>query len=370
MSSSKLFTLYLSLLTLLLVGCHSAPKDVTEKDQLPQIWPDYVGVTIPVGIAPLNFSMADDEVTTIDVEVRGSKGGSLHANGDYADFDIDEWHRLLEANKGGQLTLTVCAEKNGQWTRYRGFQMMVSTEPLDEWGITYRRIPPSYEIYSKMGLYQRCLSTFDETPLIENTQIPDQCINCHTPNRTNPDQFVFHVRGSHGATVISRNGRTEVLIANNDSLGGSMVYPYWHPDGRYCAFSTNKTSQMFHASGAKRIEVYDNSSDVFVYDTETHTILKDTLTMKLLWAENSPAFSPDGHWLYFTTALRQFYPTDYDKERYSLWSRLIPSSILLSQARALRGPVPLTTDATSCTPRLTLAISRYGIPRLTCGYST
>ena len=187
MSSSKLFTLYLSLLTLLLVGCHSLPKDVTEKNQLPQIWPDYVGVTIPVGIAPLNFSMADDEVTTIDVEVRGSKGGSLHANGDYADFDIDEWHRLLEANKGGQLTLTVCAEKNGQWTRYRGFQMMVSTEPLDEWGITYRRIPPSYEIYSKMGLYQRCLSTFDETPLIENTQIPDQCINCHTPNRTNPD---------------------------------------------------------------------------------------------------------------------------------------------------------------------------------------
>ena len=121
MSSSKLFTLYLSLLTLLLVGCHSAPKDVTEKDQLPQIWPDYVGVTIPVGIAPLNFSMADDEVTTIDVEVRGSKGGSLHANGDYADFDIDEWHRLLEANKGGQLTLTVCAEKNGQWTRYRHY---------------------------------------------------------------------------------------------------------------------------------------------------------------------------------------------------------------------------------------------------------
>lgn len=318
MSSSKLFTLYLSLLTLLLVGCHSAPKDVTEKDQLPQIWPDYVGVTIPVGIAPLNFSMADDEVTTIDVEVRGSKGGSLHANGDYADFDIDEWHRLLEANKGGQLTLTVCAEKNGQWTRYRSFQMMVSTEPLDEWGITYRRIPPSYEIYSKMGLYQRCLSTFDETPLIENTQIPDQCINCHTPNRTNPDQFVYHVRGSHGATVIGRDGKTEILVASNDSLGGSMVYPYWHPDGRYCAFSTNKTSQMFHASGAKRIEVYDNSSDVFVYDTETHTILKDTLTMKLLWAENTPAFSPDGRWLYYTTAKRQFYPTDYDKECYSL----------------------------------------------------
>ena len=97
-----------------------------------------------------------------------------------------------------------------------------------------------------------------------------------------------------------------------------MVYPYWHPGGRYCAFSTNKTSQMFHAAGKKRIEVYDSSSDVFVYDTETHSILKDTLTMKLLWAENTPAFSPDGKWLYYTTAQRQIYPTDYDMERYSL----------------------------------------------------
>jgi Tol biopolymer transport system component len=75
---------------------------------------------------------------------------------------------------------------------------------------------------------------------------------------------------------------------------------------------------MFHASGAKRIEVYDSSSDVFVFDSQTNTILKDTLIMKTLWAENTPAFSPDGKWLYFTTALRQIYPTDYDKERYSL----------------------------------------------------
>jgi Tol biopolymer transport system component len=129
---------------------------------------------------------------------------------------------------------------------------------------------------------------------------------------------VFHVRGNHGATVISKED-VEVLKAKNDSLGGSMVYPYWHPGGRYCAFSTNKTSQMFHTNMKnKRIEVYDASSDVFVYDTETHTILADTIIMKKYWAENTPAFSPDGKWLYFTTAKRQVYPTDYDKEKYSL----------------------------------------------------
>ena len=65
-----------SLFVLLLMGCHSTPENVAQKNELPDIYPDYVGVTIPVGIAPLNFSMADDEVETIDVEVKGSKGGA------------------------------------------------------------------------------------------------------------------------------------------------------------------------------------------------------------------------------------------------------------------------------------------------------
>jgi Tol biopolymer transport system component len=169
-----------------------------------------------------------------------------------------------------------------------------------------------------MGLYQRDLSNFDETAMLVNTQTRDQCINCHTANRTNPDQYVFHVRGEHGATVISLQGKDELLMAKNENLGGSMVYPYWHPNGRYCAFSTNKTSQMFHFAKNKRIEVYDSSSDVFVYDTKEHAILQDTLTMKKYWAENCPAFSPDGKWLYYVTAKRQLYPTDYDKECYSL----------------------------------------------------
>ena len=304
----------------LLAACSSSsPKDVTIVDEQPAIYPDYVGVTIPTGIAPLDFAMHSDSVTTIDVEVKGSQGGSLHTNGTYADFDIAAWHELLEQNKGGELTVTVCAECDGRWTQYQDFAIHVSTDSLGEWGVTYRRIAPGYEFYGHMGIYQRDLSNFNETPLIENTDISKQCLNCHTANRTNPDQYVFHVRGEMGATVINRHGSIEALQARNDSLGGSMVYPYWHPGGRYCAFSTNKTSQMFHtANPTKRIEVYDSSSDVFVYDTETRTILLDTLTMRKYWAENVPVFSPDGKWLYYMTAKRQIYPTDYDKEKYSL----------------------------------------------------
>ena len=311
----------------MLAACQSGistPHDVGDADTWPAIYPDYAEVTIPVGIAPLNFSMLSDSITTIDVDIRGSKGGNIHTNssetgsGSTATFDIDDWHRLTAQNKGGDLTVTVIAEQEGHWTRYRDFTIHVSEDSLDAWGITYRRIAPGYEHYGHMGIYQRCLANFDESALIENTENTSMCVNCHTANQTNPDSYVFHVRGANGATAIVKDGQAELLQAKNEILGGAMVYPYWHPGGRYCAFSTNKTSQMFHARSNKRIEVYDASSDVFVYDTQTHTILQDTLIMKKYWAENTPAFSPDGKWLYFTTARRQIYPTDYDKEKYSL----------------------------------------------------
>ena len=168
---------------LCLLACSKQPTNVSKVDALPAIYPDYVGVTIPVGLAPLDFSMADEDVSTIDVTVKGSKTGSIHANGVFADFDIDDWHQLLEQNKGGELTFTVCAEKNGQWQQYRDFSVYVSAEALEAWGITYRRIPPSYELYSQMGLYQRDLATFDETELIQNTRVEGNCLNCHTTNR-------------------------------------------------------------------------------------------------------------------------------------------------------------------------------------------
>ena len=302
----------------LMSGCHSRPDHTQPVAQLPAIYPDYIGVTVPVDMAPLNFAMADDGFTDMDVVVQGHKTGSIHANGADADFDLDEWHQLLADNKGSRLTFTVCARKDGKWLQYRDFEVSVSSDSLGAWGITYRRIAPGYALYGHMGIYQRCLSDFEETSLLENSLIPGHCVNCHTQNRTNPEQYVFHVRGQHGATVIHRPQGTAVLPARNDTLGGSMVYPYWHPGGRYCAFSTNKTAQMFHMGHHKRIEVFDASSDVFVYDTETQTVIKDTLTMTEGWAENTPAFSPDGKWLYFTTARCGHYPQDYNQVKYSL----------------------------------------------------
>ncbi len=305
---------------IMMPSCTQRVENAVSVDEWPKIFPDYADVTIPAEIAPLNFCYAGGEFECMDVVVKGSKGGEMHTQGDYADFDIDDWHALTEANRGGQLTVTVSVKHEGQWTQFRDFTIHVSTSPLEEWGLTYRRVAPGYETYSHMGIYQRCLSNFSEYAIIDNTEVPGMCVNCHTSNRMDPSQMVFHVRGEHGATMIRHDGKTEWLAAKNDLLGGSMVYPYWHPSGNYCAFSTNQTRQGFHVVHDERIEVFDLSSDIFVYHPETHEIISDSLIMTKDWSENCPVFSPDGRTLYFMTCRQQDYPAHFKQERYNLCS--------------------------------------------------
>lgn len=314
---NKILTL---LISLIFVSCGHKPSDVTKAGAPPVIFPDYIGVTVPAEIAPLNFAVVNTpgEVQRVDVTVKGENGEKLHTNGKYADFDLEKWHKLTEENRGKTLTVSVCAKIDGKWVEYEDFIIKVSPYTLDQWGLTYRRIAPGYEVYSKMGIYQRDLGSFDEYPIIENTMTDGQCYNCHTSNRTSPKDFVFHVRGEHGATMVNKNGKCTWLKASSDTLGGSMVYPYWHPSGRYCAFSTNQTRQGFHISGPKRLEVFDLSSDVIVYDTEKNEILIDTLLNTKAWSENTPSFSPDGKWLYFTTCYQQEYPLGHKDEKYNL----------------------------------------------------
>lgn len=294
------------------------PTNPIQANQLPKIYPDYIGVTVPATIAPLNFNVEDIDAESVNVVVEGSKIGELQSEGDYANFDIDEWHHLLAQNRGGDLKVTVYVEKKGNWTQYKDFDIHVSPYALDDWGLTYRRIAPGYEVYGKLGIYQRNLSNFEETAILENTAAPGACLNCHTANRTNPDQFTFHVRGDHGATLVSQNGKWEWLKAKNDSLKGSMVYPYWHPSGKYCAYSTNTTHQSFHAVKDERIEVFDQASDVFVYQPSTHELILDSLLMTKDHYETYPVFSPDGKTLYFCSSTAEPIPSGYKDIKYNI----------------------------------------------------
>ena len=289
----------------LLASCSTTVENAKQEAAQPDIYPDYIGVTIPVNIAPLNFNMADETALRIDAVITDRHGHELHSQGDDAvDFDLDDWHTLLGDNPGDSLTVTVSAKYDDGWHTYRPFVLYVSPDSID-YGLCYRLIVPGYEVWSKMGIYERDLSSFDERALIENTQF-EGCVNCHSFNRGNPADMSLHIRGPHGATLIRHSTfNTQHFIAYNtktDQTLGLCVYPYWHPSGRYIAYSTNTTRQLFHSADPNRIEVFDEASDVQVYDVEKNELILSPLLKQDSIFETFPVFSADGRSLYFCAA--------------------------------------------------------------------
>ena len=312
--------LFLSLclcVSVFLLSCSSGPDNPTQASQLPEIYPDYVGVTIPADIAPLNFNFSDETIDCMDVIVKGSKGGELHVNGEWADFDIDEWHALTEQNQGGKLTVTVCTEKDGQWTQYKDFDIFVSEARLDDWGLTYRRIKPGYEVGGDIGIYQRELGSFDEYAIITETVVPGRCFNCHTANRTNPNRLTMQMRGEGGGTMIQKDGHQMWVETKTDSTKAAGSYSYWHPQGDYVALAVNSVHQAFFTGTGQRIEVYHMFSNVEVLDTRTNELILSPL-LQTDDLEIFPAFSHDGKWLYYSTSKPCRVPAEYEKVKCSL----------------------------------------------------
>ena len=78
----------------------------------------------------------------------------------------------------------------------------------------------------------------------------------------------------------------------------------WHPSGNYIAYSVNKTSQGFHEVRNERVEVFDQASDVVVYNVKTNELFTCT-QLKTSAFETFPVFSPDGNTLYFCSSKKQ-----------------------------------------------------------------
>ena len=298
--------LYILLLMGLMACTTEAVKDAKQEAALPQIYPDYIGVTIPVNIAPLNFGMADEEALCIDAVITDGHGHTLHSQGEESvDFDINDWHALLNSlplERGlDSLSVIVSVKYADGWHTYNPFSIYVSPDSID-YGICYRLIEPGYEVWSKMGIYERNLSSFDERALIENTQF-EGCVNCHSFNRGNPADMSLHIRGPHGATLL-RHSDSPIMAYNTktDQTLGFCVYPYWHPSGRYVAYSTNATSQLFHSADCNRIEVFDTASDLQVYDVEKNELLLSPFLKQDSIYETFPVFSADGRSIYFCAA--------------------------------------------------------------------
>lgn len=292
-------------------------KLAATSNEQPQIFPDYKDVTIPQNIAPLNFSyMGGGECVLL---VSG-KDGETQIEGDDGLFKFGEkeWRELLQENSGGALTLTIAVKRGDKWIGMRPFRMFVAEENIDPC-LSYRLIPPGHQAWFTMKICQRNLENYDEKPIFENRLTDNNCINCHSYCNGNPDKMLFHARGDFAATLLAHDGKVEKLDTKTDSTISALVYPYWHPSGRYVAFSVNSTWQNFFNHDPNRIEVYDKASDVVVYDVQKNVIGWSPLTKSETAFETFPTFSPDGKSLYFCSANAvDTMPQEYDKVKYSL----------------------------------------------------
>ena len=309
---------------LLLFSCSkhpSLPSSYTQMDIEPSIWPDYVGVTVPPNIAPLNFMV--DSVEDVVAEIRPSKSplkGDLITSsplrggreGSKVRFDEDEWHELLATAKGGSLSVAVYTKKDGKWLAYKPFTINVAEEEIDPY-ISYRVLPPTFVGYDELSIRQRNITNFEESIIYNNRQISNglegQCINCHSYQNYGTDNMMFHMRMQNPGTMIVSDGKLIFVNLKADNMISAAAYNNWHPFLPIIAFSTDHTMQSFHTRQITKVEVMESASDLVIYDVKKNrvqTVLNDSLEFELF-----PSWSPDGKWLYYCSAHYE-YKTGYE----------------------------------------------------------
>jgi Tol biopolymer transport system component len=143
-------------------------------------------------------------------------------------------------------------------------------------------------------------------------------VNCHSFANHDPRDFTFHARGKNGGTIVIRDGKMKKVDIKAMSNGRHGSYNIWHPSKRYIAFSSNATHQSFYGQSKDKIEVYDLWSDLIVYDIDSETVLQDERFTDSLNLEMFPSFSPDGKWLYFSTAHPVKMPMEVEQLHYSI----------------------------------------------------
>lgn len=305
--------LLLSVMSLMACSHRQAQESSNE---LPPIFPNYIEATVPCNIAPLNFGI--DEATHMQAFLRNGTDVCVEVSGkDYIDISLRDWRKLTAKGGDIEVTTSVWNAEHPDGITYKPFLIHVSADSIDPW-IIYRLLPPGYEGWNRMGIYERNLSSWEERTLIENSQVNGGCINCHAFANYNPNNFMMHARGEGGGTIIYHNGKLEKVDIKSMEPHKHGSYNMWHPSGRYIAFTSNSTHQSFYGQSKDKIEVYDLWSDLIIYDVEGHRVIYDERFMNEDSQEIFPAFSPDGKWLFFSTAKPVVMPKEFNKMHYSI----------------------------------------------------
>ena len=292
------------------------PENYATSNEHPRIYPDYIGVTVPVNMAPLTFEM---DKKAEDMVARFTAGSEeLLCGGEKIQPDRDDWQRLVASATEKSISVEVYASYDGKWTKYKPFDIHVSKDSIDPY-LSYRLIYPSYVSYEELTISQRCLENYDESVIYNNIlcslegESGGQCINCHNYQQYNPERIQFHARQNLGGTVIAYDGKMRKVNMKNDSILSAGVYPTWHPWLNLIVYSTNTTGQIFQVTDPNKIEVFDAESDMIAYDVERNEVTNienDSTELEVF-----PYWAPDGKSLYYCSAHFEYNDTiDHGKQ--------------------------------------------------------
>lgn len=305
---------------LFLSSCDGWKTPTATEKVFPPVFPDYIGVTVPENVAPPNFGI--EGAYRIQAVFSTGKRNVRVSGESHIEIGVSLWRSLTEEalKTGGRISVGVSAwtDRYPDGVEFSPFNVYVSGDKIDNY-VVYRLIPPGYESWSRMGIFQRDLTTYEETAIVTNAQNNNGCVNCHSFCAYDAGKgMMFHARGLGGGTVIYQDGSLRKVALEQTGPKLSGTYPMWHPGGRFVVLSSNNTRQSFYGHSRDKIEVYDQRSDLILYDVKNDCVLTDErFTDSLSW-ETFPAFSPDGKWLYFCTAKPVRMPVDYNKLRYSI----------------------------------------------------
>jgi hypothetical protein len=292
----------LLLIGFLIFSCNSKkPENYTETKTNAIIFPAYYNLILPPNIAPLNF-IIKEKGTEYRIEISSENSTSIviQQKSPTIQIPINNWSEILTKNIGKSIKLDIWVCFNKKWKKYNSIHHKISSEPIDPY-LTYRMVHAVYLMWHKMGIYQRNITNFEESPITENSSTNYGCINCHSFSKRDPSKMLLHFRILNQGTMFWNNGKLSKVDTRTSHTMSAGVYPAWHPDGKNVAFSVGKLSPHLTTRSDKVIDVSDKASDIVIYNIE-HNTVSTIPQLSTNRRENMPAWSADGKYLYFISA--------------------------------------------------------------------
>lgn len=315
----------------LLYACRDRKVTITQYssiDRPAKVQPDYAGSVIPPNIAPLNFIIQQDG-SGYFIRIHSRKGNPIEIFSNKPKIVIPKraWHKLLDLNRDQQLSVDIFVKskaatlssdgENEQWSRFQTLTCEIAREDIDTF-LVYRKIRPGHGTWRNMGIYQRNLSSFDESTILNNGYFKHGCVNCHTFCGNRAEKMLIGIR--------SADYGSSALLVEGDKvrkIGTKFGYTSWHPSGQVAAFSVNKVRQLFHSAASEVRDVMDFDSLMAYYLVDSKTVKTTPNLARKDRLETYPTWSADGRYLYFCSAPMTWsdqtvVPESYDQIKYDL----------------------------------------------------